>query len=105
MKVIKESRGKQIFLIVFALLILAPAGYGFIEKLMLFVLAMKHQLIGGFVSLPVVKYLIVSAGMVCLLIWAIKHGMFRNIENPKYDMLEREEELERLEAQARREKQ
>jgi hypothetical protein len=35
--------------------------------------------------------------MICLLVWATRNGMFRNIEKPKYDMLDREEELDRLE--------
>ncbi len=103
MKTLHESRGKRIFLIVFALAILAPAGYGFVEKLMLFVLAVKRDLIAGFTIVPVVNYLIVTAGMACLLVWAIINGMFRNIEAPKYHMLEQEEALDERERQARKE--
>lgn len=102
MKTIQESRGKRVFLILFALAILGPAGYGFVEKLMLFILAVKRDMIGGFTIVPVVNYLIVTAGMVCLLVWAVANGMFRNIEGPKYQMLEQEEKLEEDERQARK---
>lgn len=101
MRVLPESRGKRIFLVVFAFAILAPATYGFIEKLTLFILAVQKDQTAGFVVVPVVNYLIVTAGMVCLLGWAICHGMFRNIEQPKYDMLEREDELDRAESQGK----
>lgn len=77
-----------------AVSILLPAAYGFIEKLMLFVLAVRRDLIGGFTIVPVVIYLIVTAGMMCLLIWAVKHGMFRDVEKPKFDMLQREADLD-----------
>ena len=93
----KESRIKRIVLWTIAILILLPAGYGFVEKLMLFILAVRRDLIGGFTIVPVVNYFIVTAGMVCLLLWGIAHGMFRDVERPKYDMLEREERLETLE--------
>lgn len=90
----KESLTKRIVLWTIAILILLPASYGFAEKLMLFVLAVRRDLIGGITIVPVVNYLIVTAGMVCLLFWGVAHGMFRDIEKPKYDMLEREEKLE-----------
>ena len=98
MRVLPESRGKRIFLVIFAIAILLPAGYGFIEKLTLFILAVQKDQVAGFVVVPVVNYLIVTAGMVCLLFWAIAHGMFRNIEQPKYDMLQREEDLDHAES-------
>jgi nitrogen fixation-related uncharacterized protein len=68
--------------------------------LLLFVLAVKRDLIGGFTIIPVANYLIITAGMVCLLIWAIAHGMFRDVEGPKYDMLEREARLDRNDEEA-----
>lgn len=93
----KPSRSSFIVPAIMAVLILGPAGYGFVEKLILFIQAVRRDLIGGFTIVPVVIYLIVTAGMASLLVWAIKQGMFRNIEQPKYDMLEREAELDRLE--------
>lgn len=92
-----ESRGKRIAVIIIAISILLPASVGFIEKLTLFIMAVKKDKIAGFTIIPVTNYFIVTAGMLCLLVWAACHGMFRNIEQPKYDMLEREEQLDRAE--------
>jgi len=94
MTIPQESRGKRIFLWAFVICILGPAAYGFVEKLFLFILAVKRDLIGAFTIVPVVNYLIVTAGMVCLLVWAIANGMFRRLEGPKYEMLEREEKID-----------
>jgi hypothetical protein len=97
-----ESRAKRIALWVIAIAILAPASYGFIEKLALFILAVRQDQVAGSTIIPVTNYLIVTAGMLCLLLWATAHGMFRDVEQPKYDMLEREEELDRQEGYDRR---
>lgn len=43
---------------------------------------------GVFAVAPLMNYLLASAGFLCLLGWAAMHGMFRNIEQPKQDMLE-----------------
>lgn len=90
-----ESRGKRIVIVCIALMILLPASYGFVEKLALFILAIRKDQVAAFTIIPVANYLIVTAGMACLLVWAIAHGMFRDVEKPKYDMLEREETLDR----------
>jgi len=95
MKFEKSSRWSTIVPMTMAVLILAPAAYGFVEKLILFIQAVRRDLIGGFTIVPVVIYFIVTAGMTCLLVWAIKQGMFRDVERPKFDMLEREAELDR----------
>ena len=41
------------------------------------------------------KYLLASLGFFCLLMWAALNGMFRDLEQPKYNMLENERELDR----------
>jgi len=86
------SRTRTIVLWVVAVLILVPGGYGFVEKFIQFVriLALSTDEGGGFTIIPIVNYLLVAAGMVCLLVWAVAQGMFRDIERPKYTMLERE---------------
>jgi nitrogen fixation-related uncharacterized protein len=43
----------------------------------------------------VVNYLLASLGFFCLLMWAALNGMFRDLEQPKYNMLENERELDR----------
>ena len=90
-----DTRLKRIVLWVLAVCILGPASVGFVEKLMLFIKAVQKDQVAGFTIIPVVNYFIVTAGMICLLCWAIAHGMFRDVEKPKYDMLEREQSLDR----------
>ncbi|MEK6645010.1 MAG: hypothetical protein AABZ08_14005 [Planctomycetota bacterium] len=97
-----ESRSKRIAIACIAVAILVPASYGFAEKLILFIMAVKQDQLAGFTIVPIANYLIVTAGMMCLLIWATRHGMFRDIEKPKYDMLDREAELDDMEQQARK---
>ena len=43
---------------------------------------------GVFAITPIVNYLLASLGFFFLFCWAIRHGMFRDIERPKYTMLE-----------------
>ena len=40
------------------------------------------------------NYLLASLGFFFLFCWAIGHGMFRDIERPKYTMLENERRLD-----------
>jgi nitrogen fixation-related uncharacterized protein len=77
-----------------SLLILVPAGIGFSTKLIQFVRTSRTDEQGGFAILPLLLYLAVSAGFLCLFLWAAFQGMFRDIERPKHTMLETEERLE-----------
>ena len=47
-----------------------------------------------FAITPVVNYLLASLGFFCLFFWAIYQGMFRDIEAPKFTMLENERRLD-----------
>ncbi len=93
----RMSRGKRITLWVIAVGIIVPAGYGFVDKFVQFVRTLDSEQGGHFTIIPIANYLLVTAGFVCLLIWAVTRGMFRDIEGPKYTMLEREAELDRRE--------
>ena len=46
--------------------------------------------------IPVLNYLLVAAGFFCLFFWAYAKGHFRDIEGPKYRMLELEREYDRM---------
>lgn len=92
-----DSRGKRIALWCMAFGILIPGAYGFIEKLIQFIRTLNTDEGAGFTIVPISNYLLIAAGMACLLVWAVAHGMFRDIEEPKYKMLEREAELDRAE--------
>lgn len=54
---------------------------------------------GGFALVPIMNYLLVSAGFFVIFIAALMRGMFHDIEKPKYDMLQQEEMLNALEAE------
>ena len=96
----KLQKRKRWFLLVFSILMIATAGTAFVFKLIDFFVTATHggpDALGSFL-IPVLNYLLVAAGFVCLLIWAVVNGMFRDVEGPKYTMLEHEQELDRLES-------
>lgn len=82
--------------IVFGVIILIPSLLGFAMKFgELITLTRTVSDSGGFAITPVVNYLLASLGFFCLLMWAALNGMFRDLEQPKYIMLENERELDR----------
>lgn len=91
------TRGQIITLWCFVVFLILPGAIGFVDKLVMFFRVLCTDNDGGFTILPVLNYLLVAAGMICMFCWAILHGMFRNIEGPKYDMLEREQALDAAE--------
>jgi hypothetical protein len=78
---------------VLALVILVPALLGFGTKFLEF-LALVGQEEGAFTVVPILNYLLVSFGFLLLFGWAVLHGMFRDIEKPKYQMLANERQLD-----------
>ena len=78
-----------------AVLILIPSGYGFAGKFIELIHVFRGEPGGAFAVAPIMNYLLASLDLLCLLLWAASHGMFRDIEQPKLEMLEREEILER----------
>lgn len=76
-----------------AVLILVPACYGFAKKFWeLLTLVGDEE--GDFAIMPVANYLLAGVGFLLLFFWAILHGMFRDIERPKVDMLANERRLD-----------
>ena len=73
-----------------AVLILIPSGYGFAGKFIELIRVYRGESEGAFAVAPLMNYLLASLGFFCLLLWAATHGMFRDIESPKYEMLEHE---------------
>jgi hypothetical protein len=78
---------------VLAVVILVPALIGFAAKFREF-LALCSDEQGAFTIVPIINYLLATGGFFLLLCWAILHGMFRNIEQPKHTMLKREKDLD-----------
>lgn len=78
------------------------AGCMFLFKLFAFLKTIKKDELVGFAFDPIITYGLVAMGFLFLLAWAYLSGQFRNIEQPKYDMLRRfDEQVRAEEAQAR----
>jgi hypothetical protein len=88
------SRSQVRTTIALALLILIPSMLGFANKFREFVLLYRGDVDGAFAITPIVNYLLASLGFFCLFFWAIYRGMFRDLEAPKYKMLETERRLD-----------
>jgi hypothetical protein len=98
------ARPRPKLMIVLALIILVPAMVGFGNKFWEFLILLGDEQ-DSFTVIPILNYLLVSLGFLFLFGWAVLHGMFRNIEGPKYTMLadqQRLDEEERLEEEYRR---
>lgn len=81
--------------VVFGAIILIPSLLGFVMKFGEMIALTDVVDEGGFAVTPVINYLLASAGFFFLLLWAACNGMFRDLEQPKYAMLENESELDR----------
>jgi hypothetical protein len=86
----------------FFFLVIFAAGLGFSYKLYEFI----HDLLAEeglrFAGAHILTYLLVAGGFFLLLLFAFLTGHFSDIEQPKYDLLEREKELDRRELEGRR---
>jgi NADH:ubiquinone oxidoreductase subunit 5 (subunit L)/multisubunit Na+/H+ antiporter MnhA subunit len=77
-----------------ALAILVPSLWGFGSKFVEFIALYRSNEQGAFAIMPVLNYLLASSGFLMLFCWAVLQGMFRDIERPKYTMLENERRLD-----------
>jgi len=88
-----RGRLKSTVLVVMSVLILVPSMLGFAMKFAEFIRTFQQSADGAFAITPMLNYLLASLGFFSLLIWAAANGMFRDIEQPKYRMLEVDAEL------------
>lgn len=91
----KSDRWANWTTVILGILILIPSMYGFIGKFIEFVHIYRGTPGGEFAVAPIVNYLLATLGFFCLLLWATAHGMFRDMERPKYEMLKNETLLDR----------
>jgi len=75
----------------------AAAGITFLFKLYEFVAASTTGIVPGIVTATVLPYFFISAGFLLLAAWAWAGGHYKNIEEPKLDMLRQEQEYEKRE--------
>ncbi len=88
------SSASRRFIWIFSIVLLLTAGTAFVFKLIEFIHTAVHDGSRSLASflVPVATYLVVAAGFGCLFLWAYFSGQFRDIEAPKYRMLEMQEE-------------
>ncbi len=83
---------KKRFIQIISVIILGFCCYGFgrkfIELIVLVTDDSEAAQEGIFAVMPLVNYMLASAGFLCLLGWAAMCGMFTDIEKPKQTMLD-----------------
>lgn len=86
----RTSKSARIFLWVFSIAMIVTAGAAFGMKLIDFYITATREgssAMGSFL-IPVMNYLFIAAGFALLFVWAYSRGQFRDVEAPKYRMLE-----------------
>jgi hypothetical protein len=101
MTTIPGSRPRPLVTAALAVLILVPALIGFGFKFQEFLALVRFEE-GAFTIVPILNYLLVGVGFLLLFVWAILHGMFRDIERPKFTMLANERRLDLEQEEERR---
>lgn len=94
MNTVRRGNAPTYVILVMGVGILVLSAVGFGMKFLELVQAVLKGGDGAFAISPVVNYLLASLGFLCLLGWAVAHGMFRNVERPKETMLEDQQRLD-----------
>ena len=68
----------------------------FAYKIAAFVWTLSSADFRGTFDVGITVYFVVSAGWLCLLVWAFLTGRLRDVERTKLEMLRQEEEYEKL---------
>jgi hypothetical protein len=90
----RAIRRMRLVMLLMAVAVLVPSLYGFGTKFLEFVAIYRGDVEGAFAISPILNYLLASLGFLCLFAWAVTQGMFRDIERPKYTLLENEARLD-----------
>jgi nitrogen fixation-related uncharacterized protein len=93
--------GGRWFLWIFGPTVIIVAGTAFIFKLTEFIHVATSEGPNALASflIPVMNYLLVAAGFLCMFFWAYFTGQFRDVEAPKYRMLEMQREIDERETE------
>jgi hypothetical protein len=84
----------RIWAVVAVVFFLGPAMFGFGTKFYELFRVLQGDSSGAFAVTPIVNYLLAGCGFVLLFAWAARNGMFRDIEQPKFQMLDNERRLD-----------
>lgn len=93
---LRAARRQWRVTILMAIVILIPSMYGFVGKFVELVRLFREpeNMAGAFAIAPITNYLLASLGFLCMLVWASRNGMFRDVESPKEMMLAHEFQLD-----------
>jgi nitrogen fixation-related uncharacterized protein len=84
----RHGIGRTVAVVGFSAAVLLIAGLGFVYKMTEFALTIVKDDIEGFGAVAIAIYLIGMLPIVFLTLWAVCTGRFRDVERPKYRMLE-----------------
>ncbi len=96
-----RARTKGRVLILMAVVFVSPAAFAFVNKFFKFIRTMDTDEMGAIALVPMLNYLAVAAGFLCLLVWAVSRGMFKDVEGPKFELLANEDRLDQADALSR----
>jgi hypothetical protein len=91
----KRASGKMLVVFGLTIAVMVVAGFAFVYKMTEFAFTIAEDEVSGFGAVAVATYLIGMLPILFLTLWAVLTGRFRDIERPKYRMLELNEELDR----------
>jgi hypothetical protein len=91
----QSDRIRSVTIVGFAVAVLVIAGLGFAYKMTEFAVTIMKEDVEGFGAVAVATYLIGMVPIMFLSLWAVLTGRFRDIERPKYRLLEIDREIER----------
>ena len=91
----KRWNRRRLAIFAFSTAVVTIAGLAFAYRMTTFALTIAHDDIYGFGAVAVATYLIGMLPIVFVTLWAVATGRFRDIEAPKYRMLELDLEIER----------
>lgn len=93
----RPPKRNRLWAILTVIFFLGPAMFGFGTKFYELIRVFQGDSAGAFAVTPIVNYLLAGCGFVMLFAWAARNGMFRDIERPKFEMLDNERRLDALE--------
>ena len=96
----RRAARRRVWVLAFFVVAVTAGGLQFVRKLFAFLSTIRKDELAGFAFDPVLIYGVVTAGFLCLLVWAFLTGQFKDVEKAKYEMLERFEEQEAAERRA-----
>ncbi len=89
-----KNREYNITIVIISMVVLILTAISFIYKMAHFVMIALSGEAVGFATIPIVNYIMAGSGFLLLLLWAFLTGQFRDIEGPKYRMLQLEKEYD-----------